>query len=92
MKVVKIDKYFPVKCNKLVEEFLSNSDGCFEERSNAFAALLSTVADPTGKDMRAFSKALKELLFDREYMTTHKWALTKYFYYYIYIIIYILIF
>lgn len=76
-KVEKIDKYFPASSNKQIHEFLSNDDGKFEARTEALTAYLSTVSDPRGNNLRTFTDALKDLLFDREYVATHKWVFTK---------------
>lgn len=76
-KIEKIDRFFPANDNKTILEFLSNDDGRFEERSNAFAGYLNGVADPNGTNYKKFSDLLKNLLFHREYMETHRWVFTK---------------
>ena len=77
MKYEKIDKYFPATSTELILEFLSDDDGKFHLRRDAFEAYLSGVADPTGTNSRLFSDSLIELLFDRNYVKSHKWAGSK---------------
>lgn len=76
-KIEKIDKFFPASSNESIHMFLSNEDGKFEARKAAFMAYLSSVTDPTGTNLRQFTDALKDILFDREYVATHKWVFTK---------------
>ena len=56
---------------------MSNEDGRFEDRADAFTAYVSGICDPSETNIRTFSESLKNLLFHREYMETHRWVFSK---------------
>lgn len=78
-KAEKIDQFFPAKNNTMLHEFMSNEDGRYEDRMNAFSAYVSGICHPTETNLRKFSDSLMDLLLDREYIKSHKWVFSKYY-------------
>lgn len=76
-KVEKIDSFFPAKDNETLLKFLSNDDGRFDARANAFTSYISGICDPTETSIRTFSDSLMDLLFQRNYIQSHKWVFNK---------------
>ena len=65
---------FPAKSSDDLLEFMSNKDGKFDDRRLALEKLLLTVCNPQGENkQRIFNDALINVLFSREYYTTHQW-------------------
>lgn len=76
-QIEKIDSFFPAPDNETIDKFMSNADGKFEERSNAFTSYIGGICDPTETNIRTFSDSLINLLFPRDYIKDHKWVLTQ---------------
>ena len=53
---------------------MSNHDGKFDDRRLALEKLLLTICNPKGENkQRIFNDALINVLFSRDYYTTHQW-------------------
>ena len=65
---------FPVKNSKQIWEFMCEKDGKMEDRRLALEKLLLTVCNPQGDNkQRTFNDALINVLFTRDYYSTHQW-------------------
>ena len=73
MNRVEIYEYFPVPNNEVLEAFLSNTDGTFPEKRSQFEFLLYNTASKHKGHQRQFGEAMKNLLFTRAYVSTHRW-------------------
>ena len=64
---------FPAKDSAVLQDFMSNTDGKFDDRRVALEKLLLTVCNPQGENkQRVFNDALISVLFTRDYYTTHQ--------------------
>ena len=77
MNTIDISKYFPLKSNADLMEFLSDEEGTFEAKKKQFKYMLYTCVTNQKTQKRQFGEALKTTVFSRNYVTTHRWPTPK---------------
>ena len=73
METVDIYSYFPAKDNDTLMQFMSNEDGKFDEKRKQFEYMLYTCITNQKTMKKPFGDALKNLIFSRNYVSTHRW-------------------
>ena len=67
-----VSPMFPIEDDASMEKFLSQNEG-LEKRKRGFENLLYNLTSDQLTDKRQFGEALKNLLFSRNYIHTHRW-------------------
>ena len=70
---VNIDNFFPVKEDAQLERFLDKTDGQFQARRDEFEFFLYCNVTKNMKLKRPFENALIATLFNRDYISSHRW-------------------
>ena len=78
MNKVEIYDYFPINDDNSLREFLSNADGSFNEKRRQFEFMLYNAATKQKSQQKQFGEALKNLLFTRSYVSSHRWPNSRY--------------
>lgn len=75
-KTFNIFGYFPASSVEIINDFISNKDGDFKEKKEAFECYLNcvTTMDP---DMDSFSAALLKVLFTKAFIRDHRWPTSE---------------
>ena len=77
MDTVDIYIYFPAKDNTMIHNFLSDEDGNFHAKRKQFEYMLYTCITSQKSQKRPFGEALKNTIFSRQYVSTHRWPSAK---------------
>ena len=78
METVDIYSYFPAKNNDMLMQSMSNEDGQFDEKRKQFEYMLYTCITTQKTQKQPFGDALKNLIFSRNYVSTHRWPSARY--------------
>ena len=70
---VNIDKYFPVRDDAHLQQFLNKTDGDFQVRREEFENLLYLNVTKSLKLKRPFETHLLAAIFSRDYISSHRW-------------------
>ena len=63
---------FPIDDDASMDKFLSENEG-LEKRKRGFENLLYNLTSDQNSDKRQFGESMKNLLFTRNYIHTHRW-------------------
>ena len=74
-----VSNIFPIDNDASMDRFLSQNDG-FEKRKRGFENMLFNLTSDQPSDKRQFGEAMKNLLFTRNYIHTHRWPHAWYVY------------
>lgn len=78
-KKVNIDNFFPIKDDAQLEKFLDKSDGDFQVRRDEFEHYLYCHVTRNLKLKRPFETDLLSTVFNRDYISSHRWPGQWYF-------------
>ena len=70
MDTADVGKYFPLDCDKDLQEFMDRSNNGWQSRMKGFHHLLFTTIT---KNKRRFGAALLHALFTRNFISSHRW-------------------
>ena len=68
--------YFPASSLTILNEFMSNKDGDFQQKKEEFERYLNSVATVV-YDMDNFCAALLKTLFNKNFIKTHRWPTSE---------------
>ena len=76
LRSVDITPYFPISSVTLINEFMSNRDGNFQQRKDEFEGYLNSCSTLVF-DMESFSAGLLRSLFKKNFIRDHRWPTSE---------------